>query len=1297
MNRTWHPIPEIYFKSTKTWAFVLLILSTITEIGHKLVFDKFVFGYIYYLEKNLSYSLIIFIYNLLSEVVIFLLVSGIYSISNKNKVILFVLGLFLALLGYFYNYKILTLSLLLTPFTLIFTFDILSSFLIKNYKFKISNNTLKFSVILAIWFTFIPILAAGALRLGIVFNPVVHDSIFYKIDSAFVFSNGRGWAATIFNLFQTLPTPLQTATKIAYLILPVLFLPSIALLFWDKKLIVLNGWRALLISFVLAWACYAWLPGVGPTISFYTPYKNQLPAPQDVIPQLQLASFALKNVMPSLHLFSAILIMMIMACLSRKWLFILAIGYVLITVWTTLALGEHYIIDLIVALSFIAAFGTLLTYPPYWKRPGFLWGSIWVSCFIIFFGWMLIMKLAPAILYEHLNFTRIFAAITVMLSITMIIHYIQSVWRIKSDFEQSTQIISHTSDATVAFNATIFLPISLLSYLTGKRWVIVLSFLLGFSSFIYQTVCSKAFTIMFGSTILVSYTVLFVYITIMAVGILVGGIIADRIKFVRSILYLCMFFTLITGLYIAVTPTLLHIIEKLYVFLTINVQPGSVFMVAFHISLITAILIIPILLIGATLSLAYKYLIHNIDYSPIQILSPLYGAHILGAALGALCVTYIFLPHLGRLSTTLVSALICLLITLYVYNQHKKLGSMPDSNLTLLNLDKPCVNAVVCIKNSVTWQGRIATLILLIGSCVALAIQVIHTFLLAAVAGDSIYTYGLISTIFLFGFGLGSIICKILVRTLTKSTVITWALCGLAITLTATSFLWDTLPDYFAYFGQLKNLKNYNFDLTFLGRELIRGMVCSLIVLPSSFFIGIIFPALLELTSTGIVANKQTQYGLGSATSIGLASCTSVIGGIAGFVLVGFIFMPAYGSNTTLHSLAAIAVILAMLMFIAEWTLSLQTFKLSLKNCLATIEKSGFLNLLVLTSAAIVLAFASLLIWPRSWNYTLLSSGSSVYFQPSQWGMAIDYTESIENGLTSINRKQLLTKDDSQHASPISTLLVNGQLQGNDTISSNSLPQEANGLISLLHQSNRDNALVIGYGTGEIPSVLRSQGFKYLDIAENSHDVVLLADRQFSSINRGISGQPNVNIFYTNGRNYLLTQNKLYDLISVTIPSILYASEASFYNQEFYELAARRLKNGGVMQQMVSLVRIRPIDFVTIVNSARTNFRYISLYVLGEQGFLLMTNDEHAATQNITAENILRQGLEISQSTLKISDLKAMLIANPTKMDWMIKQKLGENEVRLFISTDNNLKLAYELPKGNASNTTMQEILKLFD
>ncbi|MDR0478810.1 MAG: hypothetical protein LBH31_03185, partial [Burkholderiaceae bacterium] len=223
------------------------------------------------------------------------------------------------------------------------------------------------------------------------------------------------------------------------------------------------------------------------------------------------------------------------------------------------------------------------------------------------------------------------------------------------------------------------------------------------------------------------------------------------------------------------------------------------------------------------------------------------------------------------------------------------------------------------------------------------------------------------------------------------------------------------------------------------------------------------------------------------------------------------------------------------------------------------------------------------------------------------------------------------------------------------------------------------------------------QGFAQLDIAELAPDIVRLADRHFAGINHGVSGQRGVHVFYTDGRNYLLTQNKRYDLITIERTSIWSAGAANLYNREFYQIAATRLAPGGVLQQRVPLHHMRPIDFITLVNSARAVFKYVNFYVGGGQGILVITNDTAAAVQNPAAEAVLTRGLQAAHATATVPGLKASLVADANAVDQMLTRKLGPAGERLFLSTDNNLYLEYATPKGNAVTTdTAQQILGLF-
>ena len=102
----------------------------------------------------------------------------------------------------------------------------------------------------------------------------------------------------------------------------------------------------------------------------------------------------------------------------------------------------------------------------------------------------------------------------------------------------------------------------------------------------------------------------------------------------------------------------------------------------------------------------------------------------------------------------------------------------------------------------------------------------------------------------------------------------------------------------------------------------------------------------------------------------------------------------------------------------------------------------------------------------------------------------------------------------------------------------------------MLHTEQRDNTLVIGYGTGMSAHVLYEEGYRHIEVAELSKDIVDMADKHFFSINGLVSKKPSVLMHYTDGRNFLLTQDRQYDLISMEISSIWFAGAANLYNKE---------------------------------------------------------------------------------------------------------------------------------------------------
>ena len=142
------------------------------------------------------------------------------------------------------------------------------------------------------------------------------------------------------------------------------------------------------------------------------------------------------------------------------------------------------------------------------------------------------------------------------------------------------------------------------------------------------------------------------------------------------------------------------------------------------------------------------------------------------------------------------------------------------------------------------------------------------------------------------------------------------------------------------------------------------------------------------------------------------------------------------------------------------------------------------------------------------------------------------------------------------------------------------------------------------------------------------------------------------------------------------------------YNREFYELAAKRLRPQGVLQQWVQLHHMQPMDFLYIMGSARSVFKYVWVYVSGGQGIIVASNDTAAVDNQAALEKLMGSH---TISKLQVADLPGSLVATPAQVDALIQRY--DPEMKFFISTDKNLYLEYATPKGNAMREDTNTIL----
>ena len=1071
--------------------------------------------------------------------------------------------------------------------------------------------------------------------------PLTIDTDLYKIDTAF-----GGFASWIYIVFarNTFPWWNMLVASV-YALLNIMLLLSLITVLRERRVAQLNIFRVLVMPFMLAFALYIVTPVAGPP-AYGTNYPHNMDFVLAAAKGMTEVVPSVRNGMPSMHFTGAMLIVLVMSCLTRKIYFYAALFFAAITFIATMALGEHYLLDLIVAAPYCIALGTALLNPPgwqFWRRRS------WWACALLFAAWELALHFDTTrfFLIDHLNVVRLFSLASVAAAVWGFSAFLRVVWKLPAPTEAEWRASLEAEYRPAA------------SGHVSTRWVYGLFVCSGFAGLLYEVVFAKHLGVIFGGTALAAYTVMATYMGGMALGAWLGGIIAER---VRTPLKWYALFEAAIGVYALATPALFQLIEQVYVTLATDVRPDAPMLTFWRVALGALVLGIPTLLMGTTLPLMFKFLRGYLSNRG-RIISRLYTANIIGAAFGALAGAYLVLPTFGLLSSTRLAAMLSLMIALYALDRLKALPTTENNAATApvaiqaTESDEEEESGYATLPSQDAGQrrrlGLAALLLVTVGGVVSLALEIVNMHMLAIIAGNSVYAFGLMLATFLLGLGLGSACYGKLRHLLTDPAVATIAQLGIFFSIVISAFQWDGLSNYFASFGFMQQYHHFGFG----ARELIRGSVCAIIMLPPAFFIGLGYPATMALATTWLKSR-------GEAAGLGIASLCNTLGNIAGVLLAGFVFLNWLGSNRLLFGLAILSLLLALYMMWAGRVAWALLFK----------QHHGRQRIAAaITALAIAVALWS---YPAQWNLTAIATGANVYFVPSGRGDVIDAQESIQGGLTTVNR--LNETNEAGEKRSVLTLLTNGKFQGNNA--GEIAAQKAFAHVPLLHQPKRDQVLVIGYGTGNSAHALHETGFAQMDIAELSPDIVTLADRHFGDINGEVSQQANVKIYYTDGRNYLLTQNKRYDLISMELTSIWFAGAANLYNREFYQLAKARLNDDGVLQQWVQLHHMQPMDLLYILNTLHQEFRYVWLYVVGGQGVLVASDSVDAMRLYHLDGSVVSDAQPLSAEEQALQD--GMLL-EPKDVDYLV-QKLRVPQ--FFVSTDNNLYLEYSTPKGNAFN-----------
>lgn len=693
-----------------------------------------------------------------------------------------------------------------------------------------------------------------------------------------------------------------------------------------------------------------------------------------------------------------------------------------------------------------------------------------------------------------------------------------------------------------------------------RSWIVlVLFFCSGATALVYEVVWSKFLSQMFGSTVYAQTVVLAVFMGGLAIGNQLFGRWADRSAHpVLAYGYL----ELGIGVYAVLFPFFDRLADSLFISMGSGLIEKPLLLLILKGALSAALLLTPTILMGGTLPLMAAWLQKStVDAGRRS--ARFYSVNSLGAVAGSAIAGFWLVQRFGLLNTLLIAAGTNAGVALTALLVGREAASAANQPLKLPS----AAGEIPTVDPTTT---RIASVIVALTGAVSMGLEVLSARSLALIFGSSLQTFAVVLMAFILGIGLGSAWIASPRRRTAGERMIILLLGAAAMWVALLVLNIERWVDVYriAHTGLARNLVGYYYHQLF-------ATAMSLVILgvPAAF-IGAVLPLMIRLVST---------EGAPLGARVGRLLTWNTLGAVAGTLLTGFVLMPHAGLRTAFGILASLLALTSLLLTIRNrWPLGMG---------------------IALLSCALVSSLA--LSGDETWRHVM----SSGIFRIRE--------TAFDQRLMPLRKKHI--KIIFYEDAPDATVSVE-QVDG--IIAPASLGMRINGKpdagtqldmgtqllvahLPMMVKPNATDVFVLGLGSGiSAGALLAYPDVQRIDVAENCEPVVRAA-RLFSTWNYGVLDHPKTRVWIEDARTVLKLRPQLYDVI-ITVPSNPWtAGIGSVFSKEYYELAASRLKPGGIVAQWFQIYETQDDIVRLVLRTFSSVFPYVEIWDSGGDIILL--------------------------------------------------------------------------------------------
>jgi spermidine synthase len=769
------------------------------------------------------------------------------------------------------------------------------------------------------------------------------------------------------------------------------------------------------------------------------------------------------------------------------------------------------------------------------------------------------------------------------------------------------------------------------------RIAVHLLFLLsGATALVYQVTWLRNLSLVFGASFEATSIVLAAFMAGLSAG---GFVFARRSERLRHALAVYGLLEIGIAVFALLVPALLAALDRFYVSAALStggVTPG---LNALRSAMALAILFVPTFLMGGSLPVLTRGMVERYGDFGVR-LSWLYGINTLGAVVGAVTAGFFLIPALGVWHSQLLAVVANTAIGLLAIA-----GSRAADRATAAERGAVAGDAVAAAPTALPARMRRATRLAwwgtaLSGMC-ALALEVMWTRGISIAVGTTTYSFTVMLAAFLTGIWLGSWLHALFpLRRIDITVQLGFVLCIIGIASTLASFWIPRLPELVVPL----NIELYGATPRIRGATVL--LVGFLVMLVPCIFMGAAFPLSGEAR-----ARLGKSFGRSAGDALGL----NTLGSIAGSLLAGFVLIPWLGLQR------------GMLIVAALYTLY---------GCLLLVAASGrraWAPAGLLAAAALLVPF-----WVTPWDLAILGSfqNNQLPFYLQGQGDVRAHTEGWTVLYYEEGRVSTVSVVDQGWDR---TLIVNGKAVASDDPVDGHI-QLLLGHVPMLAHPDPKSAAVIGMGTGiTLGSVTAHPGLEQVVLAE-IEPAVLGARPFFARVNGDPLADPRLQVAIQDGRNYLKTTDRRFDVITADPIHPFARGSAYLYTTEYYRIARSRLRPGGVMCQWLPITDLSLEDARSVMATFAGVFPNTTVWQSSHDVIL------------IGSEGPLRFDFDDLRRRLAEPEVKRQLSRLGLDDPHVFLAELGMDDagVRRFsagapINTDDNLFLEFSTPMSIGS------------